>query len=88
MGKTIAAGTLGPPHGDQVESLSLDERLSEAEGKVIVSRHSGRYTLPEGLLPHAAEGPLERHAESLVEIRVRVGVDGEHRAYHLPAPGP
>jgi len=77
--KTVAAGALGPAHGDKIESFGLNQRLPEPEPDIIVAVHAGRDVAREGLLPHAPEGFLHRDAQRLVEVGIRVGIHREHR---------
>src|SRR5450756_1745746 len=83
VGGAVAAGALGPAHGQQVDADALDDARVDlvvqdvALGDPCLEQVGAR--LLAGLLADVADRFLERQAEHHVEVAGRVGVDSQDR---------
>src|SRR5208337_1837826 len=77
--KTVAPGAFRPAHSNEVEAVCLHKRLSEPVPHVIVPVHA-RWDVPgKSLFPHAAQCLFHLNTKGLVEVRVRVSINGKDR---------
>ena len=84
VGGAVAAGPLGPAHGQQVDADALDDARVDLVVEQVALGDAGLEQvgarLLAGLLADVADGLLERQVEYRVEVAGRVGVDGQDGA--------